>query len=104
MDYDEDGRHLAGMSDARERREKELAEVWFENEYPGLLKAIKRAVSAHAGDELYMRENVYEDLLFRIGEDLSQFTFKEALELAGRKPFDPWAVPVSNQLQSTERK
>lgn len=74
--------------------DEDFAEGWFENEYPGLLTAIKRAISKHVGDELYMREGVFDDLNARIGEDLAAFTFKEALELAGREPFDPWAVPI----------
>lgn len=74
--------------------DEDFAEGWFENEYPGLLIAIKRAISKHVGDELYLREGVFDDLIFRLSIDIPDLTFKEALELAGRKPFDFWAVPI----------
>lgn len=63
---------------------------WFEDAYPSIISAIKRIVSQAAGDDLRLREDIFDDLVFRIGEDLSQWDYKDALALSGRQPFNMW--------------
>ena len=76
------------------KREAEFEAAFFDEHYPSIIDAIKRVVSQAAGDHLQMREGVYDKMIFRIGEDLADFQFSEAMQLAGAKPFDPWAVPT----------
>lgn len=84
----------------RDRKKMEIEQAreewkadWFDNNYPAILKSAQRALSQSAGDELFMKEDVYDEAIERLCEDLAQFSFKQALALAGRDPFDPWSIP-----------
>lgn len=57
---------------------------------------IRAVLAEMAAKDLYMKEEVYGDFLLHLSADVFDFEFDRALELAGRKPFDPWAVPYKD--------